>query len=264
MYHELDSASGFPDVWGAVPMPGKREREIRADREQLAARIAERFKKACQEAVDARGRFHVALSGGRTPRRAYELMGELKGVPWGQVELYMGDERSVPLNHEQSNYRMVKESLLFQVEDLVGHVHSINPHEKSLEDVASGYESKLRDYLGPEGVFDLVLVGVGPDGSTASLFPGRREAALDPDRLVVPVTDSPDGLDRVSLSAGALHRAREVWVIATGEPKAEAVRKIIDGGVDPSEMPAAHVRDCPGDVVWFLDEASASGLAPAP
>lgn len=240
---------------------GPRQREVLSNPRGVAARVAEAFREAAQRGVEARDHFHVALAGGSTPRLAYSLMGDLQQIPWDRVQLFVGDERAVPLNHDDSNYRMIRETLLAKVEDLVGHVHPINPHHESLDRVSAQYQETLGDILGPGCVFDLLMLGLGEDGSTASLFPGRPEATAE-DRYVVPVAASAQNRARVSVSAAAIKAAREVWVIATGSHKADVVRQLLEDDPDPREMPAAHILGCRGEVRFFLDQAAASKLRP--
>ncbi len=240
---------------------GGRRREIQADPEAVARLVAERFREAAIEACRERDHFYVALSGGSTPRRAYTLLRSMPGIPWHQVRLFVGDERAVPLNHEQSNYRMIRETLLAEVEDLVGRVHPIDPRQGSLEQVSSHYQGILKEILGEDCVFDLLLLGMGVDGSTASLYPGRQEAQ-DYERFVVPVHDAPDGLDRISLSPRTIRAARKVWMIATTTRKTEMVARVMAEDADPRSLPAANVHGCRGEVTWFLDEASAGRLPP--
>lgn len=231
-------------------------RHVLASPDEVALKVAEAFAQAVKDSVAQRDHFFVALSGGETPRRAYSLLSAMKQVPWGRVELFMGDERNGPLNHERSNYRMVRETLLQKVEELVGRLHPINTKEASVEAVSTAYQSHLKDILGPEGVFDLVLLGVGEDGSVASLYPGRPEVQ-DQERLVVAVHQAPDGFDRISLGPRAILTAREVWVIATGAKKKGALARAGDAKVDLAACPARLLSRCQGRVSWFLDRAAA-------
>lgn len=237
------------------------ERQVLRDPAAVAEAVAEAFRQEARQVVDARGKFHVALSGGKTPRLSYAILNAMKGVPWADIQLFMGDERAVPLNDERSNYRMVRENLLPDVEDLVGHVHHLSTFERSHDEVAAKYQALLQEILGDGCIFDLVLLGVRPDGSTAGLLPLRPETR-EQERFVVAVEDPGDGPNRVSLAPPALLAARKVWVIAAGPTKAEVVGRVL-GATEPPDTdtcPAAWIRQC-RDVTWFLDEAAASRLA---
>jgi 6-phosphogluconolactonase len=240
--------------------PSKEDRKVLRDPAAVAEAVAEAFRQESRASVDTRGKFHVALSGGKTPRLTYAILNAMKGIPWDDIQLFIGDERAVPLNDERSNYRMVRENLLPDVEELVGHIHHLSTFERSLDEVASKYQGTLQEILGPECIFDLVLLGVRPDGSTAGLLPGRPETR-EQERFVVAVEDPADGPNRVSLAPPALLAARKIWVIAAGPSKADVVaRTLVEGEAqDTDSFPAAWIRQC-RDVTWFLDEASASGL----
>lgn len=240
--------------------PSRVDRQVLRDSAAVAEAVAEAFRQESRQAVDTRGKFHVALSGGKTPRLTYAILNAMKGIPWDDIQLFMGDERAVPLNDELSNYRMVRENLLPDVEELVGHVHHLSTFERSLEEVAAEYQGQLQETLGPACVFDLVLLGVRPDGSTAGLLPHRPETR-EQERFVVAVEGAGDGPSRVSLAPPALLAARKIWVIAAGPAKADVVARTLAEGdaPDTDSFPAAWIRRC-RDVTWFLDEAAASGL----
>ncbi len=186
----------------------------------------------------AAGARTLVLAGGTTPRHSYELLARLD-VTWGRVTVLFGDERCVPPDHPESNYRMSFEVLLSRV-------HPANVHrmagELGPEEAASAYEAVVRSLPG----LDLVLLGVGPDGHTASLFPGNP--ALEASGLVVGVRDAPKPPpERVSLTLEALRSARRVLVLASGADKAEAVRRAAEGAV-----PAGMIEHAE----WLLDEAA--------
>lgn len=233
--------------------------EVLRDAAAVAQRVAEAFREAARDAVALRDHFHVGLAGGKTPRGCYTQLNLMKGVPWEHIQLFIGDERAVPLNHELSNYRMVRERLLPDNEALVGRVHHLSTFEKSLEDVVIQYQRLLEEILGKEGIFDLLLLGLRPDGSTAGLLPGRPESR-ERESLVVAVRNADDGPDRISVGPRAIRTAREIWVIATGREKAEVVRHLLRDAPEPSDCPAAWILRAKGPVRFFLDEASASQL----
>lgn len=254
----LDAESSSPE--SAPPLEGMAQAriEVLAGPEELAQRVSEQIGAEAKQATEARDRFLIALSGGSTPRRSYELLAENASLDWSRFQLFVGDERAVPLNDPRSNYRMVRESLVSRKEELVGHLHHLSTESADLETVARGYQSTLEDYLGPEGIFDLVLLGVRPNGALAGLLPGKQDSFSE-DRWVVSQPAQEDQPGRVSLSLRSIQRARRVFVIAAGASKAEVVARILDPQSELS-YPAQALREIASKTVWFLDRDSASLL----
>jgi 6-phosphogluconolactonase len=188
---------------------------------------------------------HVVLTGGSSPRRAYELAAR---GDWSAATVWFGDERCVPPDHEWSNYRMADEALLSRLDP--------RPEVMRMED-ADAYEALVRERLGDEPHWDLLLLGLGPDSHTASLFPGKPEVEVE-DRLVVGVSEA--GMEpyvpRISLTLPAINAARHVVFLVTGESKREAVRRAFGEDPDPTS-PAAHVRPRSGQLTVYLDPAAA-------
>jgi 6-phosphogluconolactonase len=207
-------------------------------------------------AVDARGVAHVALAGGSTPKRTYELLGEDPGVPWDRVELWMGDERIVPDDHPDSNLRMIREALGSPATERAIW-HRVRT-ELGPDAAAEAYERELIERARPEGaelpVLDLALQGVGPDGHTASLFPGHPTLGIV-DRVCVAALDSPKPpAERVTLTVPVLLASRRILFLVTGEDKAGPVAQIV-AGPDPS-VPSSLLA---GDhTIVMADEAAAS------
>lgn len=200
----------------------------------------------------ARAGGHVVLTGGQTPRRAYELAAELE-PDWSKVELWWGDERCVPPNDERSNFRLVKEALLDRLAVAPHGVHRIRG-ELEPEHAACEYELELGDTR-----FDLVLNGIGPDGHTASLFP-NAPALEERERLVVAARPGLEPfVERVTLTIPALARCGAMLFLATGAGKAEAVKRAF---VDPPSpaTPASLVRSAHGATTAVLDETAATQL----
>ena len=234
------------------------------DAEEVARAAAARVVELAAAAVDERGAFSLALSGGSTPRRVYELLAseEFSGrVDWANVHVFFGDERAVPADHADSNFRMANESLLARVPLPERNVHRI----EGLGDAAanaSDYESELRGLFGDDAEWprlDLVLLGMGDDGHTASLFPGT--AALDERRAWVAANWVEKlGAWRVTLTAPAINAARHVLFLAGGAGKAERLREVLQGERDPSRLPSQLIRPHDGTLEWFVDRAAASRL----
>ena len=228
---------------------------------------AERVVARAQEAIAARGRFLLALSGGSTPRPLYELLGTppLSGrIEWGRVHVFWGDERCVPPDHAESNYRMAREALLDRAPLPSSHVHRIRGEDEPAE-AALAYERLLRSYFGgevgaPRRSFDLVLLGMGRDGHTASLFPGGA-AAQEPRRWVVPShVAQPHPIWRVTLTPIVLNAAADVTFLVAGADKAARLREVLEGRAAEAKLPAQLIRPTHGALHWMVDAAAAAQL----
>ena len=243
------------------------EVEIYASAELLARAAAERFVALAGKATSRSGAFRVALAGGTTPRRLYALLAEdsySARVPWDGVHFFWGDERCVPPDHEQSNYRMAREELLDRVPVPADQVHRMRG-ELQPELAASKYEKLLRQQLSPDGSektlgrFDLVLLGMGDDGHTASLFPGTP-ALAETERWVVGQYVEKLEAWRITLTPPLLNAAHHVLFLVEGQGKAARLHEVLEGESHPDQLPAQLVRPTAGELVWMLDRPAASGL----
>jgi len=195
---------------------------------------------------------HIVLTGGSSPKRAYQLAAR---GDWSTATVWYGDERCVPEDHEWSNHAMAEAALLSHLDPRpeVMRMEGELGHERG----AAAYEALVRERLGDEPRWDLLLLGVGPDLHCASLFPGKPEVEVT-DRLVVGVPEA--GMDprvpRISLTLPAINAARHVVFLVTGESKREAVRRVFGDDPDPTS-PAAHVRPADGELTVYLDPAAA-------
>ena len=236
-----------------------RQTEVYADVGALFEAAAARIANALTKAVEARSRAAIALAGGSTPEALYERLAKTpwaEKIPWESVHVFWGDERCVAPDRTESNYRMAREALLEFVPVPSASVHRI-PAEGDPAEAALTYEQTIRDVLGPEPVFDVVLLGMGDDGHTASLFPGT--AAVDvTDRLTTGVFVPKLGVWRVSLTLRAINTAREVLFLVAGEGKADMVSEVLGLEAPSAELPASLVNPAHGDVIWMMDEAAAS------
>ena len=199
----------------------------------------------------------LALAGGSTPRPAYEaLAADARVTPrdWARIHLAFGDERVVPPDDPASNYHMVREALLDRVPIPAANVHRIRG-EEAAPVAAKAYERELHDLLAPDGRFDLVLLGLGADGHTASLFP-MQPAVHERSRWVLPVSGIAGRTDRVTLTPVVLNAARAVLFLVTGEAKSETLRAVLEGAPDPDRLPAQVVRPEAGQVSWLVDEGA--------
>jgi 6-phosphogluconolactonase len=243
-----------------LSFPGRGRVLVCADPAAAARLCAERFAAAAGEAVDARGRFAVALAGGGTPRRAYALLAEepfASAVPWQRAQFWWGDERCVPPGHPRSNFRMAREALLAHIPFDGGGVHRVRGELGAVR-AAALYERELGDaWDGGMPRLDLVHLGMGGDGHTASLFP-FASALLEHRRLAAPALH--DGEPRVTLVVPVLTSARRLDFLVTGADKAVRLRQVLRGALDPLRIPAQLVRPASGEPVWIVDEAAASRL----
>jgi 6-phosphogluconolactonase len=235
---------------------------------ELARAAAEEFTRRADDAVRARARFSVALSGGSTPRRLYRLLADSAQpfrdrIDWSATHVFWGDERHVPPDHPDSNYRMAREALLDVVPVPAGNVHRMRGEEADATRAASEHEADLRaffsnDFSG-EPRFDLVLLGLGADAHTASLFPGSA-AVRERERWVVAPWVEKLASWRLTLTPAVLNRSAAVIFLVQGEEKAEALRAVLEGEIDPDRYPAQVVRPESGDLLWLVDDAAASSL----
>ncbi len=237
---------------------------ILPDAATLAEEAARRFAVLTAEAVAARGRFSVALSGGSTPGALYRLLAgtPFRALPWAQVHLFWADERSVPPGDPGSNYRLVAETLLPGSSIPPENIHRMRG-EWEPERAARDYEQTLRAFFGDTAPhFDLVLLGLGKDGHTASLFPGADTLAKTA-RWAVPATaeyaERPAW--RITLTLPALNAARHVIFLVSGAEKATIVRTVLE---DPAaQLPAQRIHPTAGQVTWLLDAASTMNVPPS-
>ena len=231
--------------------------EIVPNAERLASRAAELFITTARNAIGERGEFTVALAGGSTPKAAYELLATdeyRRLIAWENVRFYFGDERNVPPDDDRSNFKMASDALLRPLGIDPDQIFSWQTELGDIDRTAADYETKLRQ----SGGFDLVLLGLGEEGHTASLFPGS-DVLNERTRLAVSTTIPSTGEIRFTLTLSAINTARLVIFLVSGEQKSAIVEQIFaeDG---PNELPAAMVDPGPERVIWLIDEAAASRL----
>ena len=233
------------------------------DADEVARAAARRFVELADAATRSRDRFSVALSGGSTPKRIYELLAgdELRDqVNWPAVHVFFGDERCVPPDDSESNYRMANEALLARVPLPPENVHRMRGEGDAVSN-ARLYEDELRNYFEDERwpSFDLVMLGMGDDGHTASLFPSTT--ALDARDAWV-AANWVEKLDafRVTLTAPAINHARTIMFVVTGASKAGRLHEVLHGARDPRRLPSQLISAQAGSLEWFLDQAAAAKL----
>jgi 6-phosphogluconolactonase len=234
--------------------------------QELFSAAAEEVVRIADQAVKERGRFTVALSGGSTPKSLYNLLATnaRNTLPWDKMFFFWGDERHVPPDDPESNYRMAAETMLSKVPVPPGNVFRFATENPDAAAVADNYEKTLRKFfqLAPDGVpsFDLILLGMGPDGHTASLFPGTA-ALHEKTRLVVANWVDKLKTHRLSLTLPVLNAARFVTFLVSGTDKAAVLRSVLEENVPGEQYPAKLVQPKNGKVIWFLDRAAASSLS---
>ncbi|MBI4472027.1 MAG: 6-phosphogluconolactonase [Acidobacteria bacterium] len=233
---------------------------ILSNLESLNSAIAENMAESIRAGIEARGRFSIALAGGQTPRALYMHLAAqfARNLPWSKVHLFWGDERYVPHDDVRSNYRLARETLLDRIDLPAQNVYAIPTHFADPDEAARSYETTLKDFFSPDPPrFDLILLGMGPDGHTASLFPGTP-AVDEQARWVVAVRAPAEPPVRITLTVPAIRQAGAVYFLISGKDKAEMLRNVLTGDGAPTKYPAAVVlRSAPNAVCW-TDEAAAS------
>ena len=240
---------------------------VKPSLEALALEAADRFQRSAADSIAAAGCFSVALSGGSTPRAFYRALAESPfrdGIEWSRVYLFWGDERFVPADHPDSNYRMAREAFVSRVPIPGENVHPIPTDAAHPEAAAAQYEDTLRRCFSLSGGetprFDLILLGLGPDAHTASLFP--ESPVLDQDEHLVAATYVQKlAAWRITLTSPVLCSAAHVIFLVAGPDKAAVLRDVVDGPYDPHRFPAQLVRPKNGDLTWLVDDAAASLLS---
>jgi 6-phosphogluconolactonase len=252
-------------------VPG-RSIEILEDKESLIRAAAAAVTARAATAVAARGVFTLVLSGGSTPRDLFVLLADANEpfrarLPWEKVHFFWGDERHVPPDHADSNYRMAKEALLDPLSVREENVHRIHGENPDAAAAAAEYEKELRTFfhleageVGGRPRFDLVLLGLGPEGHTASLFPGSP-ALHEREHLVVAPWVEKFQTFRITLTPPVLNRAAAVLFLAAGEEKADALHAVLEEVGEADLYPARIVHPDEGDLLWLIDRAAAKKLS---
>jgi 6-phosphogluconolactonase len=239
---------------------------VAADAAAAAQAAARLWVDTVKNALAARGVFHVALAGGSTPREVHRAVTGQADLDfaWHRTHVYWGDERAVPPHDPRSNYKMAEETLLDGVPLMASQVHRMPADAEDLDAAARAYSATLVAALAPQPhaapILDLIWLGLGTDGHTASLFPGSPALHVR-DRWVQAVTDAPtDPPRRLTLTLPVLCAARRVAVIVTGREKADIARTVLEGDYAPDRLPMQAVRPAPGRLIWIMDDAAAEKL----
>ncbi|MCL4511224.1 MAG: 6-phosphogluconolactonase [Bacteroidetes bacterium] len=226
--------------------------------DELSASAAKEINDLINEVVSRKGRFTIALSGGNTPRLLHHYLATTyrDSIPWNSVQIFFGDERYVSHDDKQSNYLMVKETLLDLISIPLTNIHSIPTSFINPNEAAQDYEKRLRKIFSDTGnTFDLVLLGMGKEGHTASLFP--NSPVLDEkERWVIAVEAPAIPKNRITLTFPILNRASEIYFLVSGAEKAEALGAAVNRISDFHACPAAGVHPSNGNVVWWVDSTA--------
>ena len=250
-----------------------RKIEIAESREELNRRAAEHFVRIAQDAITNNGHFTVALAGGSTPGSLYQLLASPEyrtRIDWSRVYFFFGDERCVPPTSEDSNYRMAKESILEPQGIDHANVFRWRTELDNPEKIAEDYERTIRrvfreidnPFVGDDiPTFDLILLGMGADGHTASLFP-FSPALRENDKIAAANHVEKLDADRVTLTFPILNHAANVIFLISGEDKAETLAEVLQGEFDPDKLPSQEVEPLEGTLLWVADKAAAKHLKP--
>lgn len=216
--------------------------------DQLHQATAQAFCDLAESSVSQRGVFSVSLSGGSTPKRLYEMLAE-RDLPWTQIHWFWGDERNVPADHDDSNFRMVSQALLDRVPAPEENIHAVPVNIQQPEAAARAYESELRRFFAGQSfpAWDLALLGMGDDAHTVSLFPGTK-ALAETERWFVGNWVEKFNAYRYTLTAPAVNSAREIWFLVSGRAKREALANVLGEKRDPQRLPSQLVNP----TRWFV------------
>ena len=237
--------------------------EVVKDAAAIAHAAAELFVKLTAQTARARRPFHVLLAGGTTPKALYMLLASAEyqsRVDWDRIAFFFGDERAVPPDHPQSNYRMANEVLFRPLGIAESSIHRMKAEAEDLNAAAAAYEGVLRASFGAFPRLDLVLLGMGSDGHTASLFPGSP-VLKEQSQWVAPVLDAPKPPPRrLTVTLPVLNAGHQVLFMVTGRRKAPALREVLEGTASPEQYPAKCIQPGPERLRWLVDEAAGAEL----
>ncbi|NMH27406.1 6-phosphogluconolactonase [Flavobacterium sp. SE-s28] len=238
--------------------------QVFKDSVQLSEAAAAIFVSAAHEAVSKRGKFTVALTGGSSPAKLYELLSAPEyrdKVDWQKTFVFWGDERWVPIEDEKSNAGMANKVFLDKINIPNDHVFPMWSALLEPEEQAQHYEQLLRKHLGDSGEFDLILSGMGEDGHTASLFPGT-EVLHEKTKWVAAYYLASQHMFRITLTAPLINKAKRNVVLVFGANKAQAFGQVIAGAYNPEKYPSQLLKPVSGELIWLADEAAADDLPP--
>jgi 6-phosphogluconolactonase len=233
--------------------------------DEVSSAAADVFVQAANEAIAAKGSFTVALTGGSSPKQLHYLLttpAYSQQVDWANVYVFWGDERWVPLDDDRSNAKMAYGTLLNFVQIPSGQIYPMYNDAHTPEEFAAVYEQSIKDIVSPEGTFDLIFLGMGDDGHTASLFPGTAVLS-EQTKWVDAYYLEPQSMYRITLTAPLINRAKKIVVVAFGGKKANALYEVLEGESNPAKYPSQLLKPINGDLTFMVDEAAAQKLSEA-
>lgn len=247
----------------AEPMSDKPNIEIYENAKELAWAAALRFASLVEQAIKANGRFTVALSGGSTPKALFTILAEkpfADSLPWPNIYLFWGDERCVPPDHADSNFRMTNEALLSKAPIPTENVFRVAGEDEDHDRAAVNYSATVQQFFNSDAPqFDLVFLGMGADGHTASLFPGSTALKANDGIAVANFVEKFNSW-RITLTAPTINNAHHVTFLVAGEDKAATLKDVLEGEYQPETYPSQLIKPVSGDLLWMLDEAAAAQL----
>ncbi|WP_462265620.1 6-phosphogluconolactonase [Mucilaginibacter sp.] len=230
--------------------------------QDIIATAAKMFAEAAQKAIQERGKFVVSLTGGTSPEALYNLLAAppyRDNIDWSKLYIFWGDERWVPLTDDKSNGKMTDRTLLNKVPVPADHIHYMYADGQQPQDFAAAYEQSIRQVLGEDLSFDLILLGMGPEGHTASLFP-HEPVLHEKDKLVEAYYLQSQSMFRITLTPPIINKAKQIIVMLFGEEKAAALHQVLEGEYNPDLYPAQLIKPLNGTLTWLTDEAVAKDL----
>ncbi|MEM8830984.1 MAG: 6-phosphogluconolactonase [Cyanobacteria bacterium P01_G01_bin.19] len=235
--------------------------EVLSDKPALIERSTEIIIERLNQAIKSRDKFTIALSGGSTPKPLYEALSR-ESLPWSKIHVFWGDERYVPTDHQDSNQLMARTAWLDRVDFPAGNIHPMNTNAENAAQNAEEHEQELREFFqtppGEFPKFDLILLGMGDDGHTASLFP-HTEALSVSDRLIT--VGNKDGQPRLTFTVPLINQARCVLFLVAGENKRPALKAIFAEECDAQNYPSRLIQP-QGELLWLLDQSAAAEIYP--
>jgi 6-phosphogluconolactonase len=242
--------------------------QVAADIDAISRAAAETIVRHVSESLQTHDLYAIALSGGSTPRRLYQLLAKdaelQEQIPWDRIHFFWGDERHVPPHHPDSNYRMAYHALLSKVPIPSTNIHRIRAEDSDADRAAADYEREIRRFFkidsGHMPCFNCVLLGMGPDGHTASLFPGTT-ALEETERLVVANWIEKFQSSRITLTVSAINHADRIIFLVSGEEKADTLKAVLEDDIKSNRYPVQRIQPSDGKLIWFLDQSAAGRLA---
>jgi len=232
--------------------------------DELSEHLADWMVEYVSKVLSTKERFSVALTGGNTPKKLYEILASdayKNKIDWSRANIFIGDERFVPFDDERSNAKMIRETLLDHVAVDEAHVHFMQTENMSAETAANAYEEVLQHYFNKNetSTFDLVLLGLGDNVHTLSLFPNETEVIFEKTKWCTFFWLQEQNMYRITLTAPIVNAAKEIVFLINGKAKAQALKEVLHGENNPEKFPAQIIKPTNGELHFFVDEAAMNG-----